>query len=350
VAHSPLETAKYRAIFFGCWLAIALLQTATFYWFGLSPDLALNDSFISSGLLAALCWLISSNLEYYRPQQARYLYIGIWCLLLAAIWTSSIYYLLPILLETDQAYENFLLNSLPVRFSIGFLLIGWMAMISVLWYNQQEQQASLQRKSDTEKLAREAELFKLRLQLQPHFLFNSLNSINALIGFKPQEARKMVQQLSEFLRSTLRKDDSLPVVLAEELHLLELYLEIEKMRFGHRLQTEITAEEAARQMKLPPMLLQPLVENAIKFGLYDTTGQVCIKLQAKAIDNHLEISITNPYDPQTATKRQGTGFGLAGVQRRLYLLFARQDLLQTRAENQIFTSTLKIPQTFPQTL
>jgi two-component system LytT family sensor kinase len=345
MTHSPLATAKYRAIFFGCWLVIALLQAATFYWYGLSTELALNDSFISSGLLAAVCWLISSNLEYYRPQQARYLYIGSWCFLLAGIWASSLYYILPVLLETDHNYETFLLNSLPVRFSIGFLLVGWMAMISVLWYNQQEQQASLRRKSDTEKLAREAELHKLRLQLQPHFLFNSLNSINALIGSQPQAARKMVLQLSEFLRSTLRKDDTQPVLLAEELHLLELYLEIEKMRFGHRLQTEISTDETVRQMKLPPMLLQPLVENAIKFGLYDTSGQVCIKVQTKASENQLEISIQNPYDPQTATKRTGTGFGLAGVQRRLYLLFARQDLLQTRAENQTFTATLKIPQT-----
>ena len=322
-----------------------MLITATLYWFGFPLELSLNDSFISTGLLAAACWLISGNLEYYRPQQARYLYIGIWCFLLAIIWTSSLYYLLPILVETDPTYETFLVNSLPVRFSMGFLMIGWMAMISVIWYNQQEQQASLKRKSDTEKLAREAELYKLRLQLQPHFLFNSLNSINALIGFKPQEARKMVQQLSEFLRSSLRKDDSQPVLLAEELHLLELYLEIEKMRFGHRLQTEITSDEASKTMKLPPLLLQPLVENAIKFGLYDTTGEVTISVHASAIENNLEISITNPYDPQTAPKRRGTGFGLTGVQRRLYLLFARQDLLQTRAENNLFTATLKIPQT-----
>ncbi|MBK0404130.1 histidine kinase [Adhaeribacter sp. BT258] len=345
MANSPLESAKYRAIFFGVWLVIALLQTATLTWFGVLFELALGDAFISSALLAAACWLISSNLEYYRPQQARYFYIGLWCLLLAVFYASTLYYLLPMLLETDAAYEIFLLNSLPVRFSIGLLMIGWMAMISILWYNQQEQQASLKRKSDTEKLAREAELYKLRLQLQPHFLFNSLNSINALIGFQPQEARKMVQQLSEFLRSTLRKDDTQPVLLAEELQTLELYLEIEKMRFGHRLQTEILADETSRTMKLPPMLLQPLVENAIKFGLYDTTGQVTISLQTKALENTLEISIRNPYDPQTATKRQGTGFGLNGVQRRLYLLFARHDLLQTRAENHFFTSTLIIPQT-----
>ncbi len=344
MANSPLEYGKYRAIFFGCWLLIAALQTVILFWFGFPADLALSDSFISCGLLAGACWLISGNLEYYRPQQARYLYIGMWCFLLAGSWLGMINYLLPALLETDDAYEAFLKHSLPIRFSIGFLMVSWMAMVSVLWYNQQEQRESERRKTDTEKLAREAELYKLRLQLQPHFLFNSLNSINALIGSKPQEARKMVQQLSEFLRSTLKKDEYQWVTLAEELQHLTLYLEIEKMRFGHRLATEIHFNEAAGMLKLPPMLLQPLVENAIKFGLYDTTGQVTITIEAQAKNNLLEIFITNPYDPETNPARRGTGFGLSGVQRRLYLLFARQDLLQTRSENNTFTTTIKIPQ------
>lgn len=345
MASSPLEIGRYRAIFFGSWLFIALLQTWLLMRLGLDLGTASSDSLVSNVLMASACWLISTNLEYYRPQQGRYFYFAIWCVFTTALWLGISYGFLCYVLEDEPGYQNFFAQSWPFRFSVGLLMIGWMAMMSILWYNQQEQQASLKRKSDAEKLTREAELYKLRLQLQPHFLFNSLNSINALIGFQPQEARKMVQQLSEFLRSTLRKDDSQPVILAEELHLLELYLEIEKMRFGHRLQTSITADEASKNLKLPPMLLQPLVENAIKFGLYDTTGEVCISLQARTMENNLEISIQNPYDPQTATKRKGTGFGLTGVQRRLYLLFARHDLLQTHAENQTFTSTLKIPQT-----
>ena len=96
--------------------------------------------------------------------------------------------------------------SLSIRFSIAFLLLGCITMISILWYNQQEQKEQEDRKTDAEKLAKEAELFKLRQQLQPHFLFNSLNSINALIGNRPQEARKMVQQLSDFLRGTIKKE------------------------------------------------------------------------------------------------------------------------------------------------
>src|SRR5690606_9569496 len=127
--------------------------------------------------------------------------------------------------------------------------------------------------ADSEKLAKEAELFKLRQQLHPHFLFNSLNSINSLIGSRPAEARKMVQQLSDFLRGTLRKEESQLVSLKEELQYLGLYLDIEKLRFGSRLITEIETQEGADALFIPSLLLQPIVENAIKFGLYDTLGE-----------------------------------------------------------------------------
>jgi LytS/YehU family sensor histidine kinase len=166
-----------------------------------------------------------------------------------------------------------------------------------------------------------------------------------LIGSQPKDARKMIQQLSDFLRSTLKKDDQEWVTLEEEIQQLALYLEIEKMRFGHRLATSIHYEEETGQLKLPPMLLQPIVENAIKFGLYDTTEAVTIKINADANNNLLVITVQNPFDPQTTPPRKGTGFGLSGLQRRLYLLFARHDLLQTQSNhNNLFTTTLKIPQ------
>ena len=197
---------------------------------------------------------------------------------------------------------------------------------------------------DAEKLAREAELFKLRQQLQPHFLFNSLNSINALIGSRPVEARKMVQQLSDFLRGTLKKEETQWVTLQEELQYLQLYLEIEKVRFGNRLSTEVSVEEGAAQLKLPALLLQPVVENAIKFGLYDTTGETVIRISAVQQEKNLLIRVENPFDPETSSPKQGTGFGLMSVQRRLYLLFARTDLLVTAAKGNIFITTITIPE------
>ena len=219
-----------------------------------------------------------------------------------------------------------------------------MALVSVLWYTLQDQQQNEKRRSEAERLAKEAELYKLRQQLQPHFLFNSLNSINALIGLKPHEARTMIQQLSDFLRGTLKKEDHTWVSLEDELAHLQLYLEIEKVRFGHRLTTHIENNETGKQLRLPAMLLQPIVENAIKFGLYDTIGTITISIKATIENEVLVIRVENPFDPSTTLPMQGTGFGLSSVQRRLYLLFGRSDLLETEASDALFITTIKIPQ------
>jgi two-component system LytT family sensor kinase len=343
LTEKPFISGRFRYWFAGCWVLLSGLQAILLVWYGFSWELAIQDSLLSNLMLGMTCWLISNNLYYYRPSQNRYLYVGLWCLFLAAGWILVLRYLLPLLPDTGPAYEAMLLKSLPLRFFICLLIISWVALMSLLWYTHQEQKSLALRQADTEKLAREAELFKLRQQLQPHFLFNSLNSINALIGSQPKEARKMIQQLSDFLRSTLKTEDQQWVTLEEEIQHLALYLEIEKMRFGHRLATCIDLEPACGQQKLPPMLLQPIVENAIKFGLYDTTDAVSITIAAQQVDNNLIIGVSNPFDPQTT--RKGTGFGLNGIQRRLYLLFARQDLLHTHADQQnIFTTTLTIPQ------
>jgi two-component system, LytTR family, sensor kinase len=345
VTEKPLISGNFRYWFVGCWLFLAGLQALLLNWYGLNWELALRDSLLTNVVLAKACWLISNNLYYYRPGQSRYLYVGLWCLFLAVCWVLLIRYLLPLVPGTGPEYEALLIKSLPLRLFIGLLLISWVALMSLVWYAHQDQKSQALRQADTEKLAREAELFKLRQQLQPHFLFNSLNSINALIGSQPKEARKMIQQLSDFLRSTLKKEDQQWVTLEEEIQHLALYLEIEKMRFGHRLATAIDLEAASGQQKLPPMLLQPIVENAIKFGLYDTTEAVAITIAARQADNNLIISVSNPFDPQTTPPRKGTGFGLQGIRRRLYLLFARQDLLHTRSDqDNIFTTTLIIPQ------
>ena len=217
-------------------------------------------------------------------------------------------------------------------------------MISMTWYGQKEQREMDQRKAEAEQLAKEAELFKLRQQLQPHFLFNSLNSISALTGSQPEKARHMIQQLSDFLRGTLRRDEQQWSSLKEEFEYLQLYLEIEKVRFGYRLQTNIECAEDAMQLKLPSLLLQPVVENAIKFGLYDTVGEVTISIFAAKKNEQLEVRVENPFDPETALPLTGTGFGLASIQRRLFLLFARHDLLQTTKTSDHFITTITIPQ------
>jgi LytS/YehU family sensor histidine kinase len=340
---TSLTFSKLLKAFVVCMLAWTGLQTYIIHSFGFDWFVAVIDAVLSSILLTAACWLINNNLRYYQPGKGSYTNLFVWCVALAAICMAGSRWILPFI-NGGQIYANFMSQSLVIRFFTNFLAVGWMATISMIWYSQLDQKENEARKTEAEKLARDAELYNLRQQLQPHFLFNSLNSINALIGFKPEEARKMIHQLSDFLRGTLKKDDQQQISLKEELEHLNLYLEIEKVRFGHRLNTEISCDSDCNAAILPALLLQPMVENAIKFGLYDTTEAVTVSIGAQMEGNYLEIIIQNPYDPQTARPRQGTGFGLSGVQRRLYLLFARNDLMETHQNDNIFTTIIKIPQ------
>jgi len=280
----------------------------------------------------------------YQPDRKKLLYFLITTVTLALICVALTQWTLKQIFPDDIGYHIFFKHTFLIRFLFSALIITLISAMGWVWYFFREQNDAQNRRADSEKLAREAELSKLRQQLQPHFLFNSLNSISALAGTKPEEARRMIQQLSDFLRGTLRKDDQQLVCLSEELQHLQLYLEIEKVRFGHRLNTEVTQAKETESMALPSLLLQPIVENAIKFGLYDTVGIITIRIAARAENNMLIIEVENPFDPETTTPRHGTGFGLNSVQRRLYLLYARNDLLTTRQYEHIFTTEIKIPQ------
>ncbi|HMJ69846.1 MAG TPA: histidine kinase [Cyclobacteriaceae bacterium] len=292
-------------------------------------------------------YVLNSMLRYYRPSSRNILNLLVFSLALAGLFTFLV---LPYFLPKAVAYiggpadySSFLDGSLFVRFVMSWMQLLFVAAISWMWYFIEEQQQNLKMKGDTERLAREAELSQLRQQLQPHFLFNSLNSINALVVAQPELARKMIQQLSDFLRGTIKKDDRQLVTLEEDIHQLSLYLDIEKVRFGYRLRSEIRSDEESNACKLPPLLLQPIVENAIKYGLYDTIGEITISIEASVEDKHLVIRVSNPFDPATSQPK-GTGFGLNSIGRRLYLIYFNNNLLQTSAEDSIFTTTIKIPQ------
>ena len=345
MSSTPLTTTKNRFIFSISWLIWSAMYFKMLHvdW-QLDWLYALTDTVVTNGLLLTTCLLVMTNLRFYNPKKGKFIHLLVMCLAVSGLWSAVIRFGLGAILQGNESYSTFLEQSMPVRFDIALLITSCAALISTLWYNQEEHKENEQRKLDAEKLAKEAELFKLRQQLQPHFLFNSLNSISALAGSQPQEARKMIQQLSDFLRGTLKKEDHQQISWKEELQYLNLYLEIEKVRFGHRLTTEINTSPETDTMQLPAMLLQPLVENAIKFGLYDTTEAITISIDAKREHNYLLVTVQNPFDEETSRPGQGTGFGLSSVQRRLYLLYGRNDLLTTSAINNIFTTTIKIPQ------
>lgn len=340
------STSRQRMVFkltFIIWFVYSVVQLTLLYLGGFDFNTSLHDALITASMLALACIIISNALNYYLPSQNKYIYIVIWTLVLAAMVVFSSQYIINLLLD-DIAHAAMLKVTTSIRYIVIVLLIGWVATLNILYNIQIDIQETEERKRDAERLAKEAELFSLRQQLQPHFLFNSLNSIIALIGKKPDEAKNMTFQLSNFLRGTVRKDDNKMIPLKEELDHVLLYLDIEKVRFGHRLKIDFQHDLDLSEFVLPPMILQPIIENAIKFGLFDTKNEVFIKISIIHQQDLLIISISNPYSPDRKPMSSGTGFGIRGIQRRLFLLFGRTDLCEIKGENKIFTTTLKIPQ------
>jgi hypothetical protein len=190
--------------------------------------------------------------------------------------------------------------------------------------------------------AREAELRELRAQLNPHFLFNSLHSINALIGTDPEGARRMCERLGDFLRRTLALGARDTVTLAEELSLVDRYLDIEQMRFGDRLRVERTIGAASLRCLVPPLLLQPLVENAIKHGIQNCSEEGVVHIEAQQAQGRLLITIDSPLDVD-APVRKGEGLGLENVRRRIHAMGMGDGRMSAEPHGTSFRVTLALP-------
>jgi hypothetical protein len=335
--------ATKQIFFIAAWLLWTALQFSVMMYYGISARESWMDASITSTMLVFAGYVMITIVKYFRSSAKNAVAVLVTALALAALTDGVLYSILKVL-PSSTDYQLWLDKTLLIRFIFIWLMIVIEGINGWLFFYIKEHQQNEMREKETEKLMREAELSGLRQQFQPHFIFNSLNSISALAGTNPNLARKMIEQLSDFLRGTVKKESNLLVPLKEEFNHLELYLDIEKVRFGHRLITEVKADDAAMEMKLPSLLLQPVLENAIKFGLYDTIGEVVITVEAKVDQNYLVVEIKNPFDPASAVPKKGTGFGLNSIQRRLSLLFYRNDLLTTQQNENTFTTTIKIPQ------
>ena len=180
-------------------------------------------------------------------------------------------------------------------------------------------------------LTRDAELRALRAQIDPHFLYNSLNSISALTTLDPPGARRMCLLLGDFMRNTLKVSALERIPLADELALVDGFLSIEQVRFGARLQVERAIEPAASQCRVPPLMLQPLVENAVAHGIARLLEGGLIRLSIAKANDRVTIVVENPRDPDEPPARR-PGVGLDNVRRRLAAAFpgsARMDAART---------------------
>jgi len=259
------------------------------------------------------------------------------------IWLLMGFYSLKPLTFLFDNYLDFFDSVLLWRVLMG---ITWYIMIVLVYYvifyykNFQERltlQTSLQTDINT------AELQVLKSQINPHFLFNSLNSINSLTIDAPEKARDMIVQLSDYLRSSITGQKEGMRTLNGEIKNINQYLDIEKVRFGERLEVIIDVSKKCEKNELPNMILQPLIENAVKYGVEENTGKVTIKIVADCFQGYLKIQIENNFDPENKVIR-GTGTGLKYISKRMQLIFNRQDLTNVEIDGHIFRVTLNFPQ------
>lgn len=244
---------------------------------------------------------------------------------------------------SDSKYMVFIQKSLLIKGFFSFLFL--LAVVNQFWIDKHL--IELEKKNnlfiENEKKLIQVELSHLHQQYQPHFLFNSLNSITALVGTEPKEARRMILLLSDFLRLSIRKKDNNFEIVEDEIDYLKLYLEIEKIRFADRLNVIFDIDSSLEKQKIPSQLLQPLLENAIKFGLYGNIGEITIKIEIKSMHDYIEILFENPFNINDSIRKQGTGFGLSSIQQKLAFLYKRNDLMHIEKHSNLFTIKVKIP-------
>ncbi len=250
--------------------------------------------------------------------------------------------LLEAFFSNNDAYIAFLENSLFWRGFVGFMFYLVMVLIYYLVSYARTLRERAQAEEKLRTLVKESELNMLKSQINPHFLFNSLNSISSLINSNPEEAREMIIRLSDFLRYSLKHRENKFVSLEEELVRMKDYLSIEKVRFGEKLSYELNLGEKCKHIQVPTMILQPLLENAIKHGVYESLDPVSIKFNCNLHQGYLELELKNDYDPDQPV-RKGTGVGLQNVSERLRLAYDGRGMLTRKTGDGVYTVKLSIP-------
>ena len=231
---------------------------------------------------------------------------------------------------------------LPVLFSAGVLIYLLSVAFHYVLIALEDSRAAEARALQASILAREAELKALKAQVNPHFLFNSLNSISALTSVNPGKARDMCVLLADFLRMTLGLGEKTSIPLAEELSLLRSYLAIEKVRFGARLKMDEDVADDSKPCLVPPLLLQPLIENAVTHGIAHLPDGGSIRLGTRSADGRLLIIVENSFDPE-APPRRTRGMGLENVRQRLDARYGREANVSVSAEGERFRVSLAFP-------
>lgn len=329
------------------WVALAVIHFSVLYFgYGLGAGAALADGFVFNFLFALIGSGLWFMVRYSNLQTKTFGELAFYHLTGAAVtifaWIVTGNLILKSIFPEESYYRFFLDNALSIRIITGAMFYALLVTGYYLLINFRELKEKNQREARLTNLLKEAELNMLRSQIRPHFLFNSLNSISSLTMTDPDKAREMVIKLSEFMRYSLNLPDTMISRLEKELYHVELYLDIEKVRFGKRLVFTKKINQEAMDWEVPVMILQPLVENSVKYGVYESSEATEITLEAFTDNEVLELKVGNPYDPD-AVIRKGTGTGLRNIRGRLLNLYGTSSLMKIKQTENYFEVVIRIP-------
>lgn len=343
-----LRNRNFTIGYFAGWAVFGLLQIVIAMYFYAKPfSVAIWDALIFNTLFSVIgigIWYpvyytdieknkISNFLTNHLASSS--LAVGLW------LWIG--YLVLSSIHHSDTEYIGMLNKSIPARVGLGFLFYVLLSSNYYMMIYYQNFKDKLTRESELKALVKESELSSLKSQINPHFLFNSLNSISSLTMISPEKAQNMVINLSEFLRYSISNKKETLTSFEEELKNIDRYLLIEKIRFGKRLHVEKYLADDTKTLLIPCLILQPIIENAVKYGIYESTETSDIIISSQQIENSLEVKIRNEYDPDFLVKK-GAGIGLRNVSSRLKIQYGRKDLVAINRQERQFEITLRFPQ------
>ncbi|MCX7874775.1 MAG: histidine kinase [Melioribacteraceae bacterium] len=329
------------------WLFIFIASIILIFF---TQDIKINSAVIDSAIFTFIYFILGigvwytvrfNSLETYKtPKLILNHFVA--SILTSTIWITTGSLISLNILSDDPNYVLFINSSYIWRFLIGILF--YIVLISIdyliIYYNNFQEKVL--KESELKSLVKEAELNALKYQINPHFIFNSLNSISSLTISNPQLAQEMTIKLSTFLRNTLSRNDSQKSKLIDEINAAKLYLEIEKIRFDDKFELIEEIDLECKNFEVPSMILQPLFENSIKHGVYESLEKVTIKLSCHKENNFIKISVENDFDNKSISKK-GAGIGLKNIYNRMKLIYGQENLVEVIKEKSKFIVNIYIP-------
>ena len=345
-----ISKQKSFLVYLMLWSFIAMLHSIFIYQYfsGNAWQIALLDAAVFNFIFAIMGIGIWYAVAYNNYENRNFISLLLIQLVIGLVFVFCWFWLslavLKLILTTESGYVAIIKSTISWRLLIGFFYYIIQVLVCYTIINYQLLQIRKANEAELRHLINEAELSNLKSQLNPHFIFNSLNSISALTISQPKQAQDMIIKLSEFLRYSLRAENNEQLVtLQEELDNIEKYLAIEKIRFGDRLQVVKNITVQTNSYNIPTFILQPIFENAIKHGVYESLEPVIIKISVAHDHDWLLIKISNNFDPD-GMQHKGAGIGIPNIRNRLKLIYGNPDLLKISNQESIYDVELVIPQ------